>query len=56
MPIIEPEVDIHCENKSEAEQMLFENLKNQIEKLNSRTENSAEINHSKRGQFICTFH
>ena len=35
VPIIEPEVDIHCENKSEAEQMLFENLKNQIEQLNS---------------------
>ena len=33
VPIIEPEVDIHCENKSEAEQMLFENLKNQIEQL-----------------------
>ena len=33
VPIIEPEVDIHCENKSEAEQMLFENLKNQIEHL-----------------------
>jgi len=35
VPIIEPEVDIHCENKSEAEQMLFENLKNQIGQLNS---------------------
>ena len=35
VPIIEPEVDIHCEKKSEAEQMLFENLKNQIEKLTS---------------------
>ena len=35
VPIIEPEVDIHCENKSEAEQMLLENLKNQIEKLSS---------------------
>ena len=35
VPIIEPEVDIHCENKSEAEQMLFENLKNQIENLTS---------------------
>jgi len=35
VPIIEPEVDIHCENKSEAEQMLFENLKNQIEQLTS---------------------
>ena len=35
VPIIEPEVDIHCENKSEAEKMLFENLKNQIENLNS---------------------
>jgi len=35
VPIIEPEVDIHCENKSEAEQMLFENIKNQIEKLTS---------------------
>jgi fructose-bisphosphate aldolase class I len=33
VPIIEPEVDIHCENKYEAEQMLFENLKNQIEQL-----------------------
>ena len=35
VPIIEPEVDIHCENKSEAEQMLLENLKNQIEQLTS---------------------
>ena len=35
VPIIEPEVDIHCENKSEAERMLFENLKNQIEQLTS---------------------
>ena len=35
VPIIEPEVDIHCVNKSEAEQILFENLKNQIEQLNS---------------------
>ena len=35
VPIIEPEVDIHCENKSEAEQMLFENLKNKIEQLTS---------------------
>ena len=35
VPIIEPEVDIHCENKSEAEQMLFENLKNQIQQLTS---------------------
>ena len=35
VPIIEPEVDINCENKFEAEQMLFENLKNQIEQLNS---------------------
>ncbi|MCS5552504.1 MAG: fructose bisphosphate aldolase [SAR324 cluster bacterium] len=33
VPIIEPEVDIHCENKSVAEQMLFENLMNQIEHL-----------------------
>jgi len=33
VPIIEPEVDIHCENKSEAEQMLFKNLMNQIEHL-----------------------
>ena len=33
VPIIEPEVDIHCENKSEAEQLLFENLKNQMEQL-----------------------
>ena len=35
VPIIEPEVDIFCENKSQAEQMLFENLKNQIEQLTS---------------------
>jgi len=35
VPIIEPEVDIHCKNKSEAEQMLFENLKNQIQQLTS---------------------
>ena len=35
VPIIEPEVDIHCEKKSEAEQMLFENLKNQIDRLNA---------------------
>ena len=35
VPIIEPEVDIHCEKKSEAEQMLFENLKNQIDQLTS---------------------
>ena len=35
MPIIEPEVDIHCEKKSEAEKMLFENLNNQIEQLTS---------------------
>ena len=35
VPIIEPEVDIHCEKKSEAEQMLFENLKNQVEQLTS---------------------
>ena len=35
VPIIEPEVDIHCVNKSEAEQMLLENLKNQIEQLTS---------------------
>ena len=35
VPIIEPEVDIHCENKSEAEQILFENLKNQIQQLTS---------------------
>ena len=34
VPIIEPEVDINCEKKSEAEQMLFKNLKNQIEQLN----------------------
>ena len=33
VPIIEPEVDIHCENKSKAEQMLFENLMNRIEHL-----------------------
>ena len=38
VPIIEPEVDIHCENKSEAEQMLFENLKNQIQQLTSDQE------------------
>ena len=35
VPIIEPEVDIHCENKSEAEQMLLEKLTNQIEQLTS---------------------
>ena len=35
VPIIEPEVDIHCENKSEAEQILFENLKIQVEQLTS---------------------
>lgn len=35
VPIIEPEVDIHCEKKSEAEQMLFDNLMNQIEQLTS---------------------
>ena len=35
VPIIEPEVDINCEKKSEAEQMLFENLKYQIENLTS---------------------
>ena len=35
VPIIEPEVDIHCEKKSEAEKMLFENLNNQIEQLTS---------------------
>tara|TARA_B100000579_G_scaffold430128_1_gene442993 strand:+ start:635 stop:1534 length:900 start_codon:yes stop_codon:yes gene_type:complete len=35
VPIIEPEVDIHCEDKFQAEQMLFENLKNQIDKLTS---------------------
>ena len=35
VPIIEPEVDIHCEKKSEAEQLLFENLNNQIEQLTS---------------------
>ena len=33
VPIIEPEVDIYCENKSEAEKMLLKNLKNQIEQL-----------------------
>ena len=33
IPIIEPEVDIYCENKSEAEKMLLKNLKNQIEQL-----------------------
>ena len=35
VPIIEPEVDIHCQKKSEAEQMLFENLIKQNEQLNS---------------------
>ena len=35
VPIIEPEVDIFCENKSDAEKMLFENLKNQIDQLTS---------------------
>ncbi len=35
VPIIEPEVDINCEHKSEAEQMLFNNLMNQIELLTS---------------------
>ena len=34
VPIIEPEVDINCVDKSSAEQMLFKNLKNQIEQLN----------------------
>ena len=34
VPIIEPEVDINCEDKYGAEQMLFKNLKNQIEQLN----------------------
>ena len=35
VPIIEPEVDIHCENKSEAEKILLAKLKNQIEQLTS---------------------
>ena len=35
VPIIEPEVDIFCENKPDAEKMLFENLKNQIDQLTS---------------------
>jgi len=33
VPIIEPEVDIHCETKSEAEQMLLEHLMDHIEQL-----------------------
>jgi len=35
VPIIEPEVDIHCENKADAESMLIDNLKNHIEQLSS---------------------
>jgi len=33
VPIIEPEVDIHCETKTEAEQMLLEHLMDHIEQL-----------------------
>jgi len=33
VPIIEPEVDIHCETKAEAEQMLLEHLMDHIEQL-----------------------
>ena len=33
VPIIEPEVDIHCETKSEAEQMLLKHLMDNIEQL-----------------------
>jgi len=33
VPIIEPEVDIHCETKSEAEQILLEHLMDHIEQL-----------------------
>ena len=35
VPIIEPEVDIHCETKFEAEQMLLRYLMDNIEKLDS---------------------
>lgn len=35
VPIIEPEVDIHCETKSEAEQMLLKHLMAHIEQLSS---------------------
>ena len=35
VPIIEPEVDIHCETKSEAEQMLLKHLMDNIEQLAS---------------------
>jgi fructose-bisphosphate aldolase class I len=33
VPIIEPEVDIHCETKAEAETMLLEHLMDHIEQL-----------------------
>ena len=33
VPIIEPEVDIHCETKAETEQMLLEHLMDHIEQL-----------------------
>ena len=33
VPIIEPEIDIHCETKSEAEQMLLKHLMDNIEQL-----------------------
>ena len=33
VPIIEPEVDIHCETKAEAEQMLLDHLMDHIEQL-----------------------
>ena len=33
VPIIEPEVDIHCKTKAEAEQMLLEHLMDHIEQL-----------------------
>jgi len=35
VPIIEPEIDIHCETKSEAEQMLLKHLMDNIEQLAS---------------------
>ena len=35
VPIIEPEIDIHCETKSEAEQMLLKHLTAHIEQLSS---------------------
>ena len=35
VPIIEPEVDIHCETKAEAEMMLLKNLMDHIEQLAS---------------------